>query len=267
MTTGQLFADQDRVALITGAASGIGLATVKRLIDAGIGGLALIDRDEAALQALAKALPMAPEHVLYRVHDVADETAWEQTAQAVDRHFGRLDQAVVNAGVADGGAIVDYSLAAWREVMSVNLDGAFLTLKHSMASMREAGRGGAIVVVASAAALRAEAGTAAYAASKAGALQLARVAAKEGAPHRIRVNSILPGGVKTPIWRAVPLFQELVAEEGSEEAAFAAMAAMATPLGRYASAAEIAGQIALLLADDAAAMTGAAIAIDGGYSL
>jgi len=262
-----LFEHSDRVALITGGASGIGLATAQRLIEAGIGGLILVDQDEVGLRLAAQILSLSPELLLCRAHDVADEAAWELTRQAIQEDFGRLDYAVVNAGIADGGAIVDYPLAAWRRVMSANLDGAFLTLQNSLQLIADAGRGGAIVVVASAAALKAESGTAAYAASKAGVAQLARVAAREGAANGIRVNTVLPGGVKTPIWRAVPFFRELVEQEGSEEAAFEAMAALATPLGRYATAEEVARQIALLLADDAATMTGAAVALDGGYSL
>lgn len=267
MTNGNPWGDRDRVALITGGASGIGLATAQRLIEADIGALVLVDRDEVGLRLAAQTLPLPAERLLCRAHDVADEAAWEITRQAIIEQFGRLDFAVVNAGIADGGAIVDYSFAAWRQVLSCNLDGAFLTLQHSLQLMGEGGRGGAIVVVASAAALKAETGTAAYAASKAGVLQLARVAAKEGAAQGIRVNTVLPGGVKTPIWRAVPFFQELVEQEGSEEAAFSAMASLATPLGRYAGAPEIAGQIVLLLSDNAATMTGAAVALDGGYSL
>ena len=104
-------------------------------------------------------------------------------------------------------------------------------------------------------------------ASKAAVVQLAKVAAKEGAPDRIRVNAILPGGVETPIWREMPFFQDLIAQHGSEAAAFDAMAAMATPLGRYARADEVAAQIAHLLSDASATMTGAAVVMDGGYSL
>jgi NAD(P)-dependent dehydrogenase (short-subunit alcohol dehydrogenase family) len=115
--------------------------------------------------------------------------------------------------------------------------------------------------------IKAEAGTATYGASKAAVLQLARVAAKEGAPHRIRVNSILPGGTETPIWRTAPFFQEQLAKTGSEQAAFDAMAALTTPLGRYSKPGEIAGQIAFLLSDTAANITGADLVADGGYGL
>jgi NAD(P)-dependent dehydrogenase (short-subunit alcohol dehydrogenase family) len=259
--------DRASVALVTGAASGIGDATVRRLIAHGVGGVALVDRDRESLARVAMALPLPPARVLQRVHDVADEHAWVETACEVQTRFGRLDYAVANAGVSDAGTIAEFPFDRWRKVMSVNLDGVFLTLKASMPLIKAGGRGGAIVVVSSVSGVKAEPGVGAYGASKAAAVQLAKVAAKEGAPDRIRVNAILPGGVETPIWREMPFFQDLIAQHGSEAAAFAAMAKMATPLGRYANADEIAGQIAHLLSDDSALMTGAALVIDGGYSL
>ena len=257
----------ERVALVTGAASGIGAATAARLAGEGIGGLVLLDRDVAGLEAQARMLGLPAARLLVRAQDVVDEAAWDATAAQIGERFGRLDLAVVNAGVAGGGPILDRTFADWRHILATNLDGAFLTLRASMRLMLEGERGGAIVVVASAAAVKAEIGTAAYGASKAGAVQLARVAAKEGAGDRIRVNSILPGGVITPLWHTVPFFQDLVAQQGSEEAAFAAMAEMATPLGRYATADEVAEQIVWLLSDRTATMTGSTILLDGGYAL
>jgi NAD(P)-dependent dehydrogenase (short-subunit alcohol dehydrogenase family) len=257
----------EQVALITGAASGIGAATAERLAGDGIGGLVLLDRDEAGLRRLAGVLALPESRVLVGAHDVADEPAWGATAAAVADRFGRLDLVVANAGIAAAGPIADLPLAEWRRVMSANLDGVFLTLRAGLRLIRAGRRGGAVVVVASAAAVKAEVGTAAYATWKAGALQLARVAAKEGAPDRIRVNAILPGGVKTPIWREMPFFRELIAKSGSEEEAFDALARLATPLGRYATAEEIADQIAWLLSDRTVAMTGSAITVDGGYLL
>jgi 2-keto-3-deoxy-L-fuconate dehydrogenase len=263
----ELAAAAERVILITGAASGIGEATAARLARAAIGRFVLVDRDGPGCRRVAAALGRGAEDVLVRAHDVADEAAWDATMAATAERFGRLDLAVANAGVADGGEIAEYDFARWRNVLATNLDGVFLTVRASLRAMRQAGRGGAIVVVASASAIQAEPGTAAYGAAKAGALQLARVAAKEGAPDGIRVNAILPGGVETPIWKGVPFFRDLVAETGSEEAAFARMAGMATPLGRYAKPEEIADGIAFLLSDRAAFMTGAAQVVDGGYTL
>ena len=124
------------------------------------------------------------------------------------------------------------------------------------------------MLTASAAGVKAEPGVAAYGASKAAVIHLARIAAKEGGPSGIRVNSIAPGGVETPIWSGVPFFQALVESQGSEEAAFKAMAVGgSTPLGRFGRPEEIAGQIAFLLSEQAAFMTGACLVSDGGYSL
>lgn len=246
-----------RKALVTGAASGIGLATARALATAGVSRLILTDIDA---DALARAYGELGEIVEAVPGDVTDEALWRELAP----ELAGLDLAVVNAGIATSGAIVDCTLADWRRVMAVNLDGAFLTLKAAMAAMQ--GRAGSIVVVASAAGVKAEPGIAAYAASKAGAIQLARVAAKEGAAQGLRVNAIAPGGVETPIWQAVPFFRDM-AEKDGEAAAFAAMARMATPLGRFATADEIAGQIAFLLSDAASTITGSVLNSDGGYSL
>ena len=132
--------------------------------------------------------------------------------------------------------------------------------------MRAIRDGGSIVAVASAAGLKPEPGVAAYGASKAGLIQLARVAAKEAAARKVRVNAIAPGGVETPVWDAVPMFADRAREIG-RDAAFAELAAMATPLGRYATAQEIAEQIAFLLSDQASTVTGTVLVSDGGYTL
>mgnify|MGYP003663746256 FL=1 len=251
------------VVLITGAASGIGLATARRLAADGARALILLDRDGEALNALGDELNDGPALLLCR-QDVTDEAAWDGIEHGIRHHWQGLDAVVVNAGISEAGPIADLSFEAWRRVLSVNLDGAFLTLRAGMRLLRE---GGAAVVVSSASAVKAEPGIAAYAASKAALLQLARVAAKEAAPRGIRVNAILPGGVETPIWRTMPFFADLVAETGSEQAAFDRMAGFATPLGHYARPDEIAAQIAFLLSGAARSITGAALTVDGGYTL
>jgi len=246
------------VVLITGAASGIGAASAARLAAAGARKLVLMDRDEDRLRDFAFSLPCERQML---IGDVADEGLWDQA------DLTGLTHAVVNAGVAAGGAIEELAFAEWRRVMAANLDGAFLTLRAAMRAIRAGGRGGAIVVTASAAGVRAEPGIAAYGASKAAVIQLARIAAKEGAAAGIRVNAIAPGGVETALWAEMPFFQELVREKGSEAAAFESMGGAATPLGRYASADEIAGQIAFLLSEEAAFTTGACLVADGGWSI
>lgn len=242
--------------LISGAASGIGAATATMLAARGARKLILVDRNEDQLADFAFSLPC--ERALL-IGDVADERLWASA------DLTGLTHAVVNAGIADSKPIVETSLADWRRTMAVNLDGAFLTLQAAMRAMKD--RGGAIVVTASVAGLKAEPGIGAYGASKAALIHLARIAAKEGAPQKIRVNAIAPGGVETPIWTELPFFTALAQEKGSEAAAFSDMASLATPLGRFAKPEEMAEQIAFLLSDKAAFMTGACLVTDGGYSL
>jgi NAD(P)-dependent dehydrogenase (short-subunit alcohol dehydrogenase family) len=246
---------KDAIALITGAASGIGAALATRLANSGARKLILVDTDEERVRDFAFSLPCERAMV---IGDVADPELWRGA------DLTGLTHAAVNAGVASAGPIDTLELDEWRRVMSVNLDGAFLTLKAAMRAIRSSG-GGAIVVTASAAGLKAERGIAAYAASKAAVIQLARVAAQEGAAENIRVKAIAPGGVETPIWDSVPMFAERAAEIG-RDAAFAEMAAMATPLKRYAKPEEIAGQIAFLLSEECATVTGTVFVSDGGYT-
>jgi len=255
------------VALITGAGSGIGAALARRIARRMHGGMILIDKDDARLRAVADTLPAPPGKVSIFPFDVADPEAWDQMRSLATEVYGRLDYACLSAGVAHAAPIPELSFADWRAVMQVNLDGAFLTLQTAMAMMRlNPGQGGSIVVLSSAAAGKVEPGIAAYSTSKAGVEQLARVAAKEGAPDGIRVNVLAPGGVETPMWRTMPFFMEMIEELGSEEAAFAALAEAGTPMGRFAKADEIAALLDMLLTDPAP-VTGAKLLVDGGYTL
>lgn len=248
---------EGRCALVTGAASGIGLAVAQLLAREGAARLILVDRDAAALAA--GPVDAACERI---VGDVADETLWDGLDLA------GIDHAVVNAGVAGAAPIAALDFVEWRRILSVNLDGAFLTLRAAMRAMQAnaSGRGGSIVLTASAAGIKAEPGVSAYGCSKAALLHLAKVAAKEGAADGIRVNAIAPAGVETPVWDTVPMFAERVAQIG-RDAAFAELAAMDTPLRRYAKAEEIAEQIAFLLGDQSALITGTTLVSDGGYTL
>jgi NAD(P)-dependent dehydrogenase (short-subunit alcohol dehydrogenase family) len=156
--------------------------------------------------------------------------------------------------------------ADWRRVLSVNLDGAFLGTKYGIRAMRTAG--GSIVHVSSASGVKAAAGACAYSASKAGLCMLAKAAAKEcrdqGIP--VRVNTVCPGGVKTPLWATMPFFRELIQKTGSEEAAFESLAA-AVPGGRFAEPADVVHAILFLASEEARFVTGVDLLVDGGYVL
>jgi NAD(P)-dependent dehydrogenase (short-subunit alcohol dehydrogenase family) len=244
-----------RSALVTGAASGIGAATARWLDAHGVGTLHLVDLDREALEALDLSCQVVTHEA-----DVADPAFWA----AFEKSVGKLDHAAVNAGIGKGGSLAEISFEQWREVMRVNLDGAFLTLASALRLMKANGRG-SVVITSSISAIKAVATLGPYGVSKAAVAHMARIAALDGAPHDIRVNAIAPGGVDTNIWDASEAFNAIVAEHG-REGAIAAMGA-GTPRGRFATADEIAGDIGYLLSDMSANVTGLVMASDGGYSL
>jgi NAD(P)-dependent dehydrogenase (short-subunit alcohol dehydrogenase family) len=244
-----------RTALITGAASGIGAACAAWLAQRGAERLVLVDLDEAGLAALDLSC-----RATTFIGDVADPALWDRIEAEADA----LDHAVLNAGIGAGAPLAEMAFEDWRRVMAVNLDGAFLSLRTALRLLRD---GGSAVLTASAIALKAEPATAAYGASKAAVIKLAKTAAKESAARGVRVNAIAPGGVDTPIWDEQPFFQALVRQLGSRDAAISAMAHNSHPSGRYATAEEIAGQIGFLLSDMARNVTGAVLVSDGGYSI
>jgi NAD(P)-dependent dehydrogenase (short-subunit alcohol dehydrogenase family) len=151
-------------------------------------------------------------------------------------------------------------------VLAVNLDGAFLATKHGIRAMRSSG--GSIVHVGSASGIKAASGACAYSASKAGLGMLVKAAAKEcrdqGIP--VRINTVCPGGVKTPMWTTMPFFQELEKKLGSQEAAFESLAG-GVPGGRFSEPADVVHAILFLASDEARFVTGVDLLVDGGYVL
>jgi NAD(P)-dependent dehydrogenase (short-subunit alcohol dehydrogenase family) len=246
---------EGRSALVTGAASGIGAACATALAARGAARLVLIDVDSAGLDALD--LPGCDVERI--TGSVADESLWQGIAQSLTG----LDHAIVNAGIGAGGPMASVSLADWRRVMAVNLDGAFLTLAASLRAMEASG--GSVVVVSSTTGIKPVAGIGPYGVAKAGVAHMARIAALENAAKGIRVNAIAPGGVDTAIWDGGEDFQRSVAAIGRE----ATMKAMAktTPLGRFATSEEMADTILYLLSDAASNITGHVMVSDGGYTL
>lgn len=247
-----------KVALITGAASGIGRAVTHLFLQEGASVIAA-DLDQAGAAA---ALGSGSGRAIRL--DVAAEADWDSVFRTIDQ----LDIVVASAGISAAQPIVETSLAEWRRIMAVNLDGAFLGLRYAISAMRKYSRG-SIVLVASASGIRAAAGAAAYSASKAAVRMLAKTAALECKSQGIRVNTVSPAGVVTPIWKTMPFWKGLVEEKGSEAAAWDALGGADPSLPaiqRMAFPEEIASAILFLASEESAHMTGADLVIDGGYT-
>jgi NAD(P)-dependent dehydrogenase (short-subunit alcohol dehydrogenase family) len=244
------------VAVVTGSASGIGLATATRLGHAGAAVL-LVDVREPELEASVAALAEAGIAAAGHVADLADVEACEGVIPAALERFGRLDVLVNNAAAGTqyvGGTVETISLERWELAQDVNLRAAYLLSRAAVPAMRDAG-GGAIVNVASAAALRSRRNrpSHAYAASKAGLLALTRAMAVSFGPDGIRVNSVCPGAIRTRLSADV-----------IDQVAAAAAQGTGIPLARVAEPDEVASVIAFLASDAASYVSGVDILVDGG---
>lgn len=233
--------------------------------------MALADRDLPGATAAAEAIQAAGGEALALSLDVTSESQWDEAVAAVAARWGGLDIAVLAAGISHGSPVTDTDFADWRRVLAVNLDGCFLGLRAAARVMKgraTAEREGRIVLISSASGRKSTPGAAAYAASKAGVSMLARSAALELAEHHIRVNAVLPGGVRTAMWEAMPFFQDLVRSQGSLEAAWQAMEAQSPGPGqkRFALPEEIAEGVRYLVSDAGRFATGMELVLDGGYS-
>ncbi len=233
------------VALVTGGASGIGLAAARRLAAEG-----------ARVYVADRAGVSPAEGIGHVAMDVTDETAVADGIARVEGEAGPIDVLVNAAGIVHAGGAHDTTLAAWQAVLSVNLTGVFLTTRGVLAGMMERKRG-AIVSVGSDAGLVGQVGQAAYCASKGGLVQFTRAAALDAAPAGVRINCVCPCFVDTPLLRAwIQAQPDPVAARKAVEAD--------QPIGRVGRADEIAGAIAWLASDEASFVTGVALAVDGG---
>ena len=250
-----------KVTLVTGAASGIGKAVAERFAQAGAK-VALADVDELKLARVVDSIRSAGGDGLALRLDVTSEADWKAGMERLLRQWGRLDISVNSAGIAFASPIPDTRLADWRRVLSTNLDGVFLGTRHAMTAMKDAG-GGCIINIASAAGIKPVAGNAVYGTSKAAILFFTRVAALEGAPLKIRVNSISPGAVATPMWESTPFWPKEAAEAGGVDEA---LKALVQDHG-FAEPEEIAAAVLYLASDDARHVTGADLPVDNGFAI
>ncbi|MEP3467945.1 SDR family NAD(P)-dependent oxidoreductase, partial [Marinobacter alexandrii] len=236
----------EKVALVTGAARGIGLATTKLLIEKGWK-VAMVDRDgdelTRAAQGINEAAPL--------IHDVSIPEQVDEMMAATVAAFGRIDAVVNNAGVADFGPIEETDFKRWRTVMETNLDGVFLVSQAAIPHLKNSK--GALVNIASISGLRASTLRVAYGTSKAAVIQLTKQQAAELGEYGIRANCVCPGPVRTKLAMAVHT-QDIIDAYHD-----------AIPLNRYGAETEIASVIAFLCSDDASYVTGQVIASDGGF--
>ena len=192
-----------KIALVTGAASGIGRACALLLAREGAAVVATDVQDDAGRDCVA-AIKKDGGDAVYLHHDVANEDAWISVVAETKQRFGRLDVLVNNAGIAIASLVTDMSLADWRRQQSINLDGVFLGVKHALPLMRASG-GGSIVNISSLAGLKGSAGLAGYCATKGGVRLFTKAVAMECAAARdqVRVNSVHPGIIETAIWGSI----------------------------------------------------------------
>jgi NAD(P)-dependent dehydrogenase (short-subunit alcohol dehydrogenase family) len=242
---------QDRVAVVTGAGSGIGLATARRLAAEGACVVA-VDIDEAALSAISGEVTEAI------VCDVAEEQAVESLFETVSMTYERVDIAFNNAGISppDDDSILATGLDAWERVQRVNLTSVYLCCKYAIPRMQRQGKGSIVNTASFVALMGAATSQIAYTASKGGVLAMTRELGVQFARDGIRVNALCPGPVNTP------LLKELFANDPER----AARRLVHVPMGRFAEPQEIAAAVAFLASDDASFITASAFVVDGGIT-
>jgi NAD(P)-dependent dehydrogenase (short-subunit alcohol dehydrogenase family) len=243
---------ENRVAVVTGAGSGIGLASACRLADEGATVVA-VDVDAPAGEAAAEKTGGLFVHA-----DVTSEDDVRRVFETADREFGRIDIAFNNAGISpkEDASILDTGLDTWRHVQDTNLTSVFLCCKHVIPYMLRRGKGSVINTASFVAVMGAATSQISYTASKGGVVALSRELGVQFARQGVRVNALCPGPVNTP------LLAELFAADPER----AARRLVHVPAGRFAEAGEIAAAVAFLASDDASFITATSFLVDGGIT-
>lgn len=247
-----------KVALVTGGASGLGAEAARRLASEGAAVL-LTDRDTAGGEAVLAGIDAEGARAGFFAHDVTSEEDWRAAVSAATGRFGRLDILVNNAGIVGNQLdLMTHSLDDWRRILAVNLDGVFLGMR-AVGPVMAAQGSGSIINISSIMGKVGMPNVTAYCASKGAVLMLTKAAAVEWAPLGIRVNSVHPGFIDTPM-----VSNALQASDNGNE--MRSMIIAAHPLGRLGVPREIADAILFLASDEASFMTGAELVVDGGYT-
>src|SRR5262249_31149217 len=221
----------------------------------------ITDIDDTGAQAVVDKIGAAGGEAICLHQDVSIEEEWPRVIEATERRFGQLEVMVANAGIGILCKAIEMSLSDWRRQTAIHLDGVFLSVKYAVPAMRRAG-GGSIVITSSVAGLRGSAGLAGYCATKEGVRLFAKAVAMECAAEGdgIRVNTVHPGVIDTPIWTKLPTSAGSNAPDPNE------VARTGVPLGRAGQAQDIANGVLFLASDASSYMTGAELVIDGGMT-
>jgi 3(or 17)beta-hydroxysteroid dehydrogenase len=248
---------KNKVAIVTGGAGGLGIAEASLLAQEGAK-VVITDLDDASIARTAGEISSRGGKAIAVRHDVTSETEWNRVIEWTLREFGRLDVLVNNAGVILYKKIEDTSLAEWRWLMSVNLDGVFLGTKAAVAVMKDSG-GGSIINIASVAGLIGNPDASAYHASKGGVRSFSKAAAiecsKAGYGYNIRVNSIYPGVINTR------MADDLKQDQDKLQTALGWHA-----MGHFGEPQDVAYGVLYLASDESRFMTGSELVIDGGWT-
>lgn len=248
-----------KIALVTGGASGIGRGSALLLAKEGATVVVSDIQDDMGKDTVGT-IKKAGGDAIYLRHDVANEDAWVSVIGEIKSRFGKLHVLVNNAGIAVAGPILTMTLADWRRQESINLDGVFLGVKHGVPLMKESG-GGSIVNISSVAGLKGSANLAGYCATKGGVRLFTKAAAMEFAGDGIRVNSVHPGIIETPIWLGIVPGAGL---PGANAPDLDMIAQNAVPLAKKGVPDDIAAGVLYLASEESRYVTGSELVIDGG---
>ncbi len=251
MKAGDMFDLKGRVALVTGASSGLGAQFSRALADNGAS-VALVARRADRLKALKDEIEGKGGKAIAIEADVTDRAAMARAFDAAEKAFGTVTILVNNAGIAHGGRAVDMTAEEWRKVLSTNLDAVFFWAQEGARRMLAAKKQGAIVNIASVLGLMVAKGAVAYAAAKAGVVQVTKALAVELAFKGVRVNAIAPG------WFVTEMNDDYLASEAGDKIK------REIPMGRFGKEGELNGALLLLVSDAGSYITGATIVVDGG---
>lgn len=256
---------KDKVALVTGAASGIGRECALTMARQGAA-LVIADLNQAAAEAVVKEITQAGGRAISVVMDVTNEAAVNAGVQAAVDKFGSIDVLVSNAGIQIVHPIEDFPYEDWKKIIAIHLDGSFLTTKAAIKHMYDSGRGGSIIYMGSVHSHEASKLKSAYVAAKHGLLGLARVVAKEGGPKGVRANVVCPGFVRTPLVdKQIP--EQAKAFNISEADVIKNIMLKDTVDGEFTTTADVANTVAFLAGFESNALTGQSITVSHGWSM